>query len=64
MDDPRIKRLAITLGVSILIILLFKMMLLRTATQVGTAANKAAAEKRHGTPPGPNAIRPGASGVN
>jgi len=70
MDETRIKRLAITLGVSIVIILVFKTMLLKTANQVSSAANRAAAEKRHSAAPGPeagNSAAPAtgpASGVN
>jgi hypothetical protein len=50
MDDPKIKRLVITLLVSVAVILVLKMVLLK-ATKASIAANKAVAEKNHAAAP-------------
>ncbi len=57
MDDERTKRLLITLGVSIAIILLLKTLLLRTGNQVKALKDKkAVAEKSQGAPVQPQPV--------
>jgi hypothetical protein len=59
MEERSLKRLLIILGVSIVIILLLKMMLLKTATQVhAVKGQKALAEKSRAAPPATPAPAP------
>ncbi len=58
MDERSVKRLLVMVGLSIVIILLLKMVLLKTATKLSAAkANKAAAEKTQAPSGEPGTIR-------